>query len=257
MAEVPYVAMPIYGCEPYLDNDGAGGATVTGDNLIITAWTVEDKGGTPPDAPFTFESILVPNYVNDTLTSPSTGAVVGGVQSAAAKEASRQGMYSRHSGLMYIQSQQSGGSTRWPVLLVLNPPPEYKQQMAYAVEYNGGDTALYSSYTVNKPLQGNYAWRLLGSEAEQQNAPEPAVQGAQFSTYLPNVGISDTLRTAFLKTNGADGVTPEFFDAYTAEGVREMIAAVNRGEFYIAYVVTSESDIGYAGVVWPHSAARG
>jgi hypothetical protein len=89
---------------------------------------------------------------------------------------------------------------------------------------------------------------------------------AAYSTYLhlPDLTAGD-YRLPFLKTSGADGVKPEFFDPYTAGGAQEMVAAVNRGEFFVFMEIravleqkqtTPVLTVNHT-IVWPHSAARG
>lgn len=250
MPNLNYSYMPVYGVEPYLDNNGAGGAKVTQENLIITAWAVESKFEGPPEY-IEFEGILKPAEVNTALPE-------------AARIAGKQTFDSRHSALVYINGNlnQEGGEELDAVGYVLNPPPEMKQLLQGAVEYNGGAVDSLDSYTVKKSLQSAYAWRQSFFAAEYHNALISTEFPAVFSTYLffSEPFGDETFRIPFLKTNGADGVTPKCFDVSMASGVRQMIEAVNDGDFYVVYIlpVLSEySDASYSGIVYPHSAARG
>ena len=248
MAELIYNYTPVYGVEPYLDNDGAGGARVTGDNLIITMWSVANKKQ-PPN----FSGILKPNTINE-LAQPA--------QRAAAAQA----MHSRHSAFFYFAPEAYGdlvpkaGDILWPVMAVVNPPPELKQQLVGAVEFNGGNPADIASYTVKKSLQGLYAWTPALAQAEvdgDQNVWVSEASIAAFSDYIPLVNAPGT-PIPFLATSGADGAEPTFFDRSTVQGVNQMIEAVNDGEFYIAYYLGTVLDIegAYSGFRWPHSTAR-
>jgi hypothetical protein len=256
-----------YGCEPYADNDGAGGAKITAQNLVITSWgqTNAEEG---PDATFFNETVLlIPNPDN---TDVGISAFERSVQS--------QGFHSRHSAHTYVQQNASGQSPIiTPVGYVLNPPPEFKQAMAGALVYDGGDPLLFASFTGKKSLMSQYDWRYAVESVAPRAAPTnfdidttPAgilVTRAAYSTYLelPSLG-SGPFQLPFLKTSGADGSVPQFFDRTTAAGVKEMIAAVNRGEFFVfmqlSGVVLGGQDPAPSlatqhTIVWPHSAARG
>jgi hypothetical protein len=245
MTQVAYNFSPIYGFEDHAKVNGLDGAKFGNDNLCITTWFVDDKSGDPAE-PLIFGDILVPNYAND--------VPVGGSDAAAY----RQGMKSRTSCWAYYLTEDKKSSP--VVCMVLHPPQEYRQQMVDAVVFNGGDPTDIANFTVKKPLQGNYAWRVNNASADGsgQNFMVEAFPLGLFSNYLP-VGGPQSVYLPFLKTNGADGVAPEFFDASTAGGMQEMISAVNLGEFYIAMVqaVFSALDGQFFGVTWPHSAARG
>ena len=248
MAELKYSYTPLYGCEPYLDNNGAGGALVTGNNLIITLWSVSAVF-----LPVDFLSLLKPNSVND-LAAP------------AQRTAALQAAHSRHSARFFFNPASYGsfeeGDTVWPLMAVVNPPPELKQQLVGAVEFNGGDPSLITNYNVKKSLQGLYFW--TGSPIAGTFEPNYNVWGgegwsAAFSDYIPlfNNPIEPI---PFLATNGADGSAPTFFDRSTVQGVNQMIEAVNDGAFYIAYFfgtfLFGENTPGWVDFRWPHSAAR-
>lgn len=253
---LPYTYEPVYGAEPYKDNGGVGGANVTGDNLVITAWEVGKKFGNPPDY-MSFGQILKPvsqNSANGETGAPlnETDGISGGIQAFP----------SRHSFKGYIVSSAFN-----VVGLVLNPPPEMKQLLAGSLAYNGGDPFDPTSYTVSKSLQCSYAWRFGLDDAEEaHNIQTVSVGAALFSTYYwLNDLIFDAAiaRVPFLKTNGANGIAPVFFDASISSGVNEMIEAVNDGgDYFVAFSMPidtgSENEIGnYMNVVYPHSAARG
>lgn len=252
MPDLSYAYMPVYGVEPYLDNGGLGGAVVTGDNLVITAWQTTGKLGTPPDYA-DFGPILKPAAVNTAL--PDAARVAG--QSFA---------NSRHSSMVYINGDLGAAAEPINAMgLVLNPPPEVKQLLAGAVSYNGGNPADLASYTVTKSLQAQYAWRFLAWIASAHNAPLNTIAGTFYSTYLfyNDTAFDVAGRVPFLKTNGANGVIPTFFDVSLASGVNQMVEAVNDGDgyyiFFSAPVQTDDEDPegNYLDITYPHSAARG
>lgn len=244
MPSADYNYTSVYGAEPYKDNGGLGGATVTAQNLIITAWEVESKGGEPPDPFLEFGDFLVPAYVNEALPAQRQTAAI-------------QPMFSRHSAEVWLDS----GITE-AVCFVLNPPPELKQQLVRSVTFNGGDPLDLANYTVSKSLQGCYAWQggCVTADISENDYQTAGLSDGVFSSYLPlgdRAGENDNTPLPFLKTNGADGVTPVFFDRFTADGVNEMIAAVNAGNFYIAYTVLLDAPPAHVFIKWPHSLARG
>lgn len=261
MPNLDYSYMPMYGIEPYKDNDGLGGATVTKNNLIVTAWELTEKLLVAPNY-VDFGTILKPAAVNDSLAPTD-------------RDAGRQAFNSRHSALAYFNGNTGGQD---PVIenvgMVLNPPPEMKQQLQGALSYNGDNPLLLSSYAVNKPLQCSYAWMLSNFYAPAHNLILLSGSGALFSTYLffSEPTADPASRLPFLKTNGSNGVAPTFFDVTTPVGVQEMIEAVNDGDFYILYATQVQAEEGpeeppdpddpfesigsYFGVTYPHSIAR-
>lgn len=144
------------------------------------------------------------------------------------------------------------------MLAVLNPPQEYRQKMAGAVIFNDDGT-----FTIKKSLQPCFLWDVYQQPAPTQSAYESVADSdlrANFSTYLQDATLLiGGLPLAFLRTNGANGEKPLFFDRSTPDGIREMVAEVNRGHFYIAMILSSEIEFmgGYFTIVYPHSAARG
>lgn len=249
MAEdLSYTYEPLYGAEPYQDNSGAGGARVTGQNLVISAWALADKFHEPPDY-MVFGDILKPAAQNSNL--PTMDGVAGG-----------QTFHSRHSFKAFMQTDDASFGT---LGFVLNPPPEMRQLLAGSVKYNGGDPTDPASYTVSKSLQAAYLWRFELATCGAHNFQIADEALALFSSYLffNDMPADLNFRIPFLKTNGADGVAPTFFDASIASGVNQMIEAVNDGDgYYIAFSMPietgSEGDEGnYVNIVYPHSAARG
>lgn len=254
MPNLDYVYQPVYGVEPYQDNGGLGGAKITQDNLVITAWQILAKA-IPAPAYFTFGPLIKSAEVNTALDP-------------AARVAGLQAFPSRHSTYFYFNGNTGAMQVPVQILgLVLNPPPEMKQLLQGAVEYNGGNPALLSSYTVKKSLQAAYAWRAMWYQANSHNLQLLSGSGGLFSSYLFFTDASPLEATSgrlpFLKTNGADGVAPTFFDASTPTGVNQMIEAVNDGEFFVMYAtvvdVAEDEDppVGnYVDIFYPHSAAR-
>lgn len=248
MPDLTYAYEPLYGVEPYKDNSGAGGATVTQDNLIITAWQIADKFGDPPDY-VSFDPILKPAAVNTAL--PATDRVAG-----------TQFANSRHSASFYINPAFGGPETKFSAMgFVMNPPPELRQLLMGAISYNGGDPLDPASYVVSKSLQAALSWRVTqGVAASSRNFityEDPILiigtplffndQASDIANWIP-----------YLKTNGADGVAPTFFNVSTPAGVQEMIDAFNSGSgYYVPFTMAVEEDEGQTiTITYPHSTAR-
>ncbi len=242
MPAVDYLYTPQYGVENYLDINGVGGAEETNDNLLITLYELNDVGP-PIDA-----TLLVPNYVN--INIPSNNQL-----------AFQKGMKSRIAASFFLDTSQS---TKFQDLLaVLKPPPEYAQQLVKSVVFNGGDVDDLTNYDILRPLQGNYSWKvsIYDSQGGQNIViPAPLVNAISYSTYVALGGGGDATPMAFLKTNGADGVTPEFFTR-DAAGIQEAIATVDAGgEFYIAMPISTQgfdNQGAYVVIEWPYSTGRG
>jgi hypothetical protein len=247
MPDLPYTFMPLYGHEPYLSNGGAGGSRVTQDNLVISSWSVTKKFGEPPEY-MEFGTILHPAEVNTSL-------------GATDRVAGKQTANSRYSALAYLQDVDD------PLPLgilgfVLNPPAEMKQLLQGALSYNGGDVNNLANYTVHKSLQSAYLWRgLHSSDGLGHNVVEINFANLPvFSTYLwfGDLATDANVHVPFLKTNGANGVAPVFFNPTTPAGVTEMIDAVNSGDFYVIYTMfVTDDEATYYGTYYPHSTARG
>jgi hypothetical protein len=245
MADIAHMDTTLYGVEPY--KESVNGAQVTEQNLIITAWNAtEDEGG----AFSGFGDLLIPVTHNDNVL-------------AAKRAAGVQAMDSRWSSEIWLQNNGEQGGQVGAMLFVLNPPPELKQQLSQSVVFNGGLTTDLTNYTVRKSLQGCYVWQVkawIAGASENVIQPDES-PNAVFGTYLPlgdYTGLTDPSPMAFLKTNGADGVAPLFFDRSTEDGVAEMIAAVNRGDFYVPMFFDSEwNNPSHFQIRWPHSTARG
>lgn len=254
MAQLDYQFSPQYGVEP---SNGKGGIDITQDNLVIGVW------GLDPQA--------IPTLVFTELLKPVTE---NDYYPKNLQQGFAQAMDSRHSALFFLATGVINGPSNVNFnAMVLNPPPEYKQQMVDAVSFNGGDPTDLANYTIKKSLQGNYAWRFTSELIDTVSGSRNA-QGVQYgtagqkvnwySTYLPlpSTQFGGGFEMAFLKTSGADGVAPQFFDRTTVNGVNEMIEAVNDGDFFIAvgaiYNNNNDNIPGwYQGITWPHSAARG
>lgn len=247
MADLNYLYSPYYGIEPF--DPTSVGAKLTGQNLVVTVWTVPEKVDAIP-----VPGVLVqPASQNDNLLAErraATGATA---------------MFSRCSAqMLFIQTEGEGINPVLtdPLLLVLNPPPELRQQWSQAVTFNGGNPADPADYTVLRSLLCGYTWRVqadLGDEV--QNALVPSIDLEYDFGTLTDLGNYDgvaSLSMPLLATSGADGQAPTFFDRTTDQGVADMLAAVNAGEFFVPLLIGADVTTPTRfTVTYPHSAARG
>lgn len=246
MADLDYTFIQQYGFEPYADNNGGGGAKLTSENLIVTTWSIEEIFVEPPGY-VEFGELLKPNTINDNAT-------------LAERNASAQAFPSRTSAQCYLNAGESELDIEM-LGFVINPPAEYKQRLANALSFNGGLTDDLENYTVKKSLQVCYTWKtsLLGADAHNYFQLARELEFF-YSTYLFFNDSQDAeARLPFLKTSGADGQKPVFFDVSTVSGVKEMIDAVNRGEFFVLLAMEYEPEENPPGVFnisYPHSIAR-
>jgi hypothetical protein len=277
MADLDHVYIPTYGVDhanedgavvPLLNPDGVG-ADESNDNLLVTLWGIDSPAVLPPGPgvpPWT--NIIAPSYLDTTPFGAETFAF-GDEARAPAVE---QGMKSRVSCRYFYADKDAPKPAT--LLHVLNPPQEYKQQLVGAVEFNGDDPnpgtnpAWMTAFTVKKSLQGIRAWEVYSYIAEGPFLSGFGAVDTDIVVWWSNYvslgslagGIPHGIQIPFLKTNGADGNPPEFFDTSTAAGMYETIAAVNKGDFYVALMVTGAAATGnaiYTTINWPHSTARG
>lgn len=249
MADLNYIYTHMYGVEPFDPN--AVGAKITGQNLIVTAWTVTDFNPFGPLYNYTLGELLQPASQNDNLLPQR-------------RAASGQTLHSRCSAQVFIAGDldQPLPAITDSLLFVLSPPPELRQQWSKALVYNGGDPTDLANYTLLKSLMCGYLWKVLAESMSQSQAF--AFTTANLAFWGTPVDLGDfaggpDVFQPLLKTSGADGQPPEAF-AVTPQGTSEMIAAVNAGEFYIPLIVFgefSENNPVRITVTYPHSTARG
>jgi hypothetical protein len=249
---VNYEYQPMFGVDRWKDIDGTdnGGAEFSDNQLIVTQWGVDDKKVDPATA-YSFGDMLVPRYAR------------AGETNRKRWETSTLG---RVGSKFFLQNYQDAPQED-AVCAVLNPPQELKQQLAFSAEFDGGDVSDPDSYTFLKPQQGQFAWKMkiIGTEDGQNIIEDFSGSEFLFGQYLPinTMGGSPDPgdMQPFLKTSGADGVAPEPFDQSTEAGINELIAAVNRGDFFIP-LIYEVSDFAfnpgaYGEIWWPYSASRG
>jgi hypothetical protein len=271
LSEPNYNYQPVYGVDPWEQNGPlysdlagttksangtfGGGAEVTAQNLLISLWWIEGTkdldGLTVPDE----GSLLIPKveFGNVDLPAPpgdKVNVVAGREQEFLSRDAARF--------LLNLWDLPTAPTT-WTLLAVLNPPPGYRERLAGATDYTGGIKG-----ETKKPLLDSLLWNVTAQQGAGMvtgiglAVDQPSFAVGQADIYVAG-GTNQRMNLPLLKTNGADGVYPEFFGGTTASILAEQ-AARNNGDFYVPVVIESIPDSGddvVFTISYPHSAARG
>jgi len=143
------------------------------------------------------------------------------------------------------------------LIAVLNPPQEYKQGLAAAIERTG-DIAVddEEALTIKKPLGFMNAWQC---EHRLQSFPGGDVGTPGDLDYIYPFLFGEI---PLLTTNGADGNKPETVGDFsggppTNAEIDEFIRVVNSGNFYVPLLLDMDSGPGQVTIEWPYSAGRG
>lgn len=286
---VSYHYAPQYGVEKYLPPGkgiaGGGGAEETNDNLLITLWQfgLFDPGPNPG----LFGDIIVPFYANGDPNNPP----------ANVRAAYQTGMKSRVAARFWFVPDVEDPFNVAATIAVLNPPQEFKQQLAGAIKRTGdvppviggfGPGATTDFFEITKPFEGVLSWN-VDFTATPLGAPSVSPAFVNFllgSTLAPGIDASlgyvtssvfgfparfpeppFPLAVPFLKTNGADGNTPEFYDYDTNDKFDTMVEDINRGDYYVPMILfgdpwgdgffeTDAPVAGYLTISWPGSPSR-
>jgi hypothetical protein len=237
--DVEYFYVPLFGVEKYLPPNGGiegnGGAEETNDNLLATLWTWDNEADAAGE-------LLVPIADADT----SGGEPIPD----NLRNLLRANMKSR----VATQFVFEGAPKFDGLLAILNPPQEYKQQIAGAVE-RIGDIAVDEEEAVNftRPTASLNSWWVkcaFRDTVEEFEMETPEFIEAEMSGFF---------EFPFFKTNGADGNPPEtFWDLSgppTNADYDRMIAAFNSGDFYVGMLLFPTDNC--ISIEWPYSTSRG
>lgn len=228
-------SFPIYGVEPYNPlgvapaTDYGGGANVTQENLLITLWT-------NPGA----EDLDIPGELIKPAAYSAAGQADPTFQPAFSQQAFRSRLSTRFA---YVGGDQEGDTE---MLAILNPPQELRE--AFLLNKPANLPAL--GLTKGLTLWCHWVWEAFLRDLDGE------FEGGEiaFSGFSPT-----SQPIAFAKTNGADGVWPEFYPLASLDDFAATIEAFRGGApFYIAAVIEAEDDASIIDIRWPFSgAARG
>jgi hypothetical protein len=232
-----YELIPFYGVEPWQDNAGVGypaayggGARLTGQNLVVTMWSLV------ADIP---DKLLVPvAYTPDAVAFDATipgFATKGGLNTFNSRTSARFSLV--------VETPLT-----WPVLAILNPPSDIKSQIQNAIKPNP-----------NVPIFGFEVLKSLyatgfGFEFYCTATDSSLIDGA-------SAFFGSPITPGLFATSGADGTPPVALPNLLAVGVpaaQNTLDAMNSGNFFIGALIQPGIETsGFFTINWPHTAARG
>lgn len=255
MADYTYI--PTYGVEPFSDVAGVGaaapyggGAVVTNQNFLVSLWDVTAQDGVVPTAGRLYRPL--PN----TVAAAAASASIPGLGEVGLKPCFNSRTSARFSFSFLASDTQEG----YPILAILNPPQDYKSQLA-----NAARAVLDASNpfgvltTILKPITQLSAFEVYATTGSTLRTVE-GVAGLPGSPYLP-------FGFGLCKTSGANGVFPAFYPALIGAAANpsaflSAIQQIDAGNFFLPMRISFAPDVepGQARIItinWPHSSARG
>jgi len=257
-----YVYNPIFGVETYLKADGkeyadaagttpevngpfGSGSELTGDNLLVSAWTVTSTVNGRPTAGAALQSIKQSSEYNPGDPGAIPESILPGYTTA---------FRSRNSASFFmtlVDDVKDPQDFNYPILLLLNPPAAYKNQLAGAWGpggiFSGGTPDFNKSYA-NLFLAWNLRITNMGSLGPtSENVDGELQMGGTSVPSLSLVPVADA---------GLDGSYPQI-PAYP--DVESQVALAASGNYLIPALL-DVSPVGNAPhrvtIEWPFSASR-
>lgn len=267
MAVPSYQYSCIHGCDPWEPVEGKTFATNVGDTVVPADQAVFGGGGK-----VTGGNLVLGAWTIDTMDSE--GQAASGVQLRPLSSFPDLNVLTTHDSIgMFSQFVDSRLSTRLAlapgsgadgfdaskgVLVVLNPPPGYKDYMRHALS---GYTNESSANGVAKSLRDGAMWGL--SMATAVGAALGQAESAEIRAGSP-IGLVGSISQSILKTSGVDGEYPTFQPTplpATPASFTAMQALLNSGDYFIPVELKWDSTVGSAtfilvDIIWPASATR-
>ena len=251
-----YQYQTIYGIEPYAAKGVSpatafgGGADVTNDNLIITMWNLPGFNGS--GFPTTGQLLKPFRF------SPDGLAAIAGAGSAGVGLGNgfNQVFNSRYSSRFYLQDVNIGQEVPQYMLTefllaVLQPPQDVVNDfLTYAKNIAPG--GIFGTIDFLRSFFYGITWNFRAMDLSMVPVQEGVAFGGLF-----NLGGA----FSFMKTNGADGVFPEFYPT-TPVGFLQLMQDITSGKpFYIPCIFTRsetfETELPEMfEISWPGSNAR-
>lgn len=272
MANAPYEMFYVHGNEPWKSVEGktfatpsgsaggvvpaaqasyGGGSKVTGDNLVVSWWSITDTttGGTPTAGARLVPVPSQPPFFNE----PGELSTVILEQYASSRLSSR---------IVLAVDSGDAPSGIAAVMAFLNPPPGYKNYVRNAL--SGFDTASkVSEGVIHKGLLGGWMFKLGMSLMVGQAVGETDIPGA-LADVAGFTGSTGGDIPPFAKTSGADGELPTFYPSAGDDGpdsellyMRGLQQAFESGIFFIPVLFTWDDisqDAMFLDIEWPASA---
>jgi len=258
----PYALLPFYGVEMWKDVAGktfsdeagttvvaadqatyGGGSEFTQQNLLVGFWSGDGAGG--------FNAKLRPGY---TFQTP-LGVLAPNVPGNALQPLTP----SRTTASVVIAPEDNGGPALTGTIIgIINPPEEYKDLLAGAIETPDDD---WNNIEYNKGIYDFLYWR------KPFFSPEGLVQPQTITSDVITPIALITAKQLFpaiplqimLKTNGSDGEKPTFWDTSTPQKLKAVLDAKN---YYLMWNISWDYESidptdGYQFYLeWPHSLVR-
>jgi hypothetical protein len=251
MATVPeYQYVPVYGIDEYAplgvpsSAQLGGGANSTNDNLMTTLWTqIEYDEGS--DAPINGQ-LVKPVYAfgGDWFSQLVDGNLVD-LPNVGLKSDLR----SRYSARFALDVKNKD-EVNYPLVAFLKPPQELRQMLVKSLSSEG------TVMTYLRSALDNLTWNLrlqrINLEGEYEgDVPDYDAAFSSFFSAMP-----------YFNGDGADGVFPTPFTNVeswlgTATGAKQLIDALDSGNFSVGVQVFPQYDRVTYTVEWPHSIGRG
>lgn len=244
-----YTYLPLFGVDNYnpLDVSVAtpygGGAFETEDNLLVTLWGVtQDEYGVP-----TAGNLIKPYVFTEAGAADVAGATAAGISNA--EKVYGQFFNSRYAARFYL-AFEGDDSAPETLLGVLKPPGDMKNQLAQALTPPVSASAPLGFRTQARgSLLSSYLWYFGATDVEYGQLSEEATFGG------PSLGGVGSSGLNLLRTNGADGVFPQFYNASAQP--REVISALITGDYYVPVVFTrTEASVHIFDIAYRGSNAR-
>jgi hypothetical protein len=273
VADPQYLYQPIYGVAPWEAVEGksfadaagtipdptgpfGGGAVVSPDNLILTAWTVTDTDA--EDHPSQGALLRPFNEFPSNIAQDAQFGFAGVSLNGLAQE------FDSRTAARFVLSLPTAPTPQAfepPVLLVLNPPSGLKNRLARAISIEGRGGPMGFTGTVNKSLWDVAVWAcsfMRGASGIDQGVMGEYVPGSALRGLLPFTGVTGL---PLLRTSGADGNYPEFLPVYPdSNTVPALVEALDSGDFYVPMLIAWDTEVTpnvTFDCAWPHSVARG
>lgn len=273
-----YLYVPDYGVEPYQaqgtpeNSQTGGGAEVTNDNLLISLWAFDPSLDAVPTTGLLLKPITAfGDFTAGTGAFGTNDSVVGLATQGMARQ-----FNSRVASRFYVNNLAKGVIAGGNALLaVLNPPSELQAMLARAIESvvaSGSPTGW--TVTLIRSVIDTLTWNI----EFRQNIGSGDVTAIldPLGALVTPVGGTSTRGSVvgefpLLRTNGADGVFPQFYQSINTTGgglgiptVQQLLVlktALDTGNFFVPIILqtligATDLDVGYT-IEWPHSIARG
>lgn len=250
---MPYNYQPVFGVEPYaargvpVSDEFGGGATLTGQNLLLALWTVEELSPNPAQLPIGGQ--LVKPFANTAAGKALIDSYTAqGINMARGLLPAFNSSYA-----CQLTIDNEDGDLSSFVLGVLQPPKDLVNEMLlFARNIKPAANILDASFSLAKSLMYPDAWSARAVDQERIELELSMFFGGISRAVF--FGEEDFGIMPFLRTPGLDGTYPQFFAS-----VADMLRAVTTtGVFYVPCLFPSTGRDSFVNVTlsWPFTTGR-